>query len=178
MTRKTGLVLGVVFAAVAIAIVFAFSTSGERYDMPEPLEVEYLDRMKDVSTAETEFSTLPSGQRQLTIRHEVIEGVTPEMIVWWFQNFPTRTVRVAGEDVPWYRLWHPRDHIVVVIRERGDPDVPGISEGAQIVIHERRARVLSCSGAHRQHTDGSLMAQALAQVTMHRLYGRIGTRWN
>ena len=137
MTRKTGLVLAVVFAAVAIAIVFASSTSSERYDMPEPLEVEYLNRMKDVSTAETEFSTLPSGQRQLTIRHEVIEGVTPEMIVWWFQNFPTRTVRVAGEDVPWYRLWHPRDHIVVVIRERGDPDVPGISEGAKIVIHER-----------------------------------------
>jgi hypothetical protein len=137
MARKTGLVLGVVFAAVAIAIVFSSSTSSDRYDMPEPLEVEYLNRMKDVSTAETEFSSLPSGQRQLTIRHEVIEGVTPEMIVWWFQNFPTRTVRVAGEDVPWYRLWHPRDHIVVVIRERGDPDVPGISEGAKVVIHER-----------------------------------------
>ena len=53
MTRRTGLVLGVVFAAVAIAIVFASSTSSERYDMPEPLEVEYLNRMKDVSTAET-----------------------------------------------------------------------------------------------------------------------------
>ena len=137
MARKTGLVLGLAFAALAIALVFASSGSSEKFDMPEPLEVEYIDRMKNGSTAETEFSTLPSGQRQLTIRHEVIEGVTPEMIVWWFQNFPTRTIRVAGEDVPWYRLWHPRDHIVVVIRERGDPDVPGISEGAQIVIHER-----------------------------------------
>ena len=67
MARKTGLVLGLAFAALAIALVFASSGSSEKFDMPEPLEVEYIDRMKNVSTAETEFSTLPSGQRQLTI---------------------------------------------------------------------------------------------------------------
>jgi hypothetical protein len=135
MTRISVLAIGGSIAA--IAILFVLAMGGERYDMPEPLEVEYLSRMKDVGTAETEFSTLATGQRQLTIRHEVIEGVTPEMILWWFHTFPTRTVTVAGKSVPWYRLWHPRDHIVVVIRERGNPDIPGLSQGANLEIHER-----------------------------------------
>ena len=98
MTRKSGLAIGVGIAA--LAIVFVLATAGEKYDMPEPLEVEYLNRMKDVGTAETEFSTLATGQRQLTIRHEVIEGVSPEMILWWFHNFPTRTSRSRVRTFP------------------------------------------------------------------------------
>ena len=122
----------------AVAVVFvSMLAAGEKYEIPEPLRVSYLDRMKDVATAETDFSTLPTGQRQLTIRHEVIEGVTPEMILWWFHHFPTRTINIEGKDVPWYRLWHPRDHIVVLIGDRGDPDIPGFSPGSQVAIHER-----------------------------------------
>ena len=151
MTGETGSVRRVIFSAVAFLMVFGCSTSVERNDVPEPLEVEYLDRMKDVGTAETTFATLPSGQRQLTIRHEVIEGVTPEMILWWFQNFPTRTVTVAGQDVAWYRLWHPRDHIEVIVRERGGPDISGLSEGTQVMIHER-------FGGQDQRFDGYVAA--------------------
>ena len=166
MTRESRSVVGLIFAAVAFVWVSGCATSVERSDRPEPLEVEYLDRMKDVSTAETTFSTLPSGQRRLTIRHEVIEGVTPEMILWWFQNFPTRTVTVAGEEVAWYRLWHPRDHIEVIVLERGDPEVPGLSEGAKVMIHERfggqdqrfhgHVAALDVTGIHLQASIGGV----------------------
>ncbi len=170
MTRKSGLAIGVGIAA--LAIVFVLATAGEKYDMPEPLEVEYLNRMKDVGTAETEFSTLATGQRQLTIRHEVIEGVSPEMILWWFHNFPTRTVTVAGEDVPWYRLWHPRDHIVVVIRERGNPDIPGISQGTDIVIHERVGGKYQPFNGHVAALDatGIHLASAVGGATIGNLH--------
>ena len=134
--------------------------------MPKPLAVEYLDQMKDVNTAATEFSTLETGQRQLTIRHEVIEGVTPEMILWWFQNFPTRTVTVAGDEVPWYRLWHPRDHIEVVVQERGDPDIPGLSEGAQVVIHER-------FGGRDLKFDGYVAALDATGITLQAALGGV-----
>ena len=165
MSSKTRLALSAILASMAsIAIASACSTSVERSDMPEPLEVEYLDRMKDVSTAETEFSTLPGGQRQLTIRHEVIEGVTPEMILWWFHNFPTRTVTIEGEDVPWYRLWHPRDHIEVVVRERGDPDIPGLSEGAKVMIHER-------IGGNDLKFDGHVAALDASGITLQAVIG-------
>ena len=153
------------FGATFVALAAACSTPGGS-EMPEPLAVEYLDRMKDVSTAETEFSTLPTGQRQLTIRHEVIEGVTPEMILWWFQNFPTRTVRVGGKDVPWYRLWHPRDHIGVVVRERGDPDIPGLSEGAKATIHER-------FGGNDVKFDGHVAALDATGITLQAVAGGV-----
>lgn len=44
------------------------------------------------------------GTKDLVIDHE-LEGVTPEMVHWWWLNM---------SDTRRYRLWHPRDHISAV----------------------------------------------------------------
>ncbi|MBP6902660.1 MAG: hypothetical protein KBC73_21390 [Burkholderiaceae bacterium] len=47
---------------------------------------------------------------ELTIEHDVIRGVTPKMLRWWFENLG-RTMSYQGKVYPRYLLWHPRDHI-------------------------------------------------------------------
>lgn len=42
--------------------------------------------MKDLSSAQTEQRVLDDGRLQLRVRHQVLRGVTPEMLVWWFSS--------------------------------------------------------------------------------------------
>lgn len=66
--------------------------------------------MKPLASAQTTMRILPDGQRELTISHDVIKGVTPAMLHWWFCHIDA-TMRVAGRCYPRYEVWHPVDHI-------------------------------------------------------------------
>jgi hypothetical protein len=46
----------------------------------------------------------------LTIEHEIVRGVTPEMLDWWFRHI-AGDMEVDGRRYPRYRVWHPLDHI-------------------------------------------------------------------
>lgn len=75
---------------------------------PEPIAVPW--RMKPMDSAEHGVRRVARGRFQFWIRHEVIEGVTPEMLVWWFGNIDGES-EIAGARYPRYRIWHPLDHI-------------------------------------------------------------------
>lgn len=70
----------------------------------------HVGPMKPVTSAKTTQSMLPSGQLVLTIEHERIRGVTPQMLRWWFETLG-ETMSYQGQMSPRYLLWHPRDHI-------------------------------------------------------------------
>ena len=99
--------------------------------LPAPRPVPWT--MKDLSTAETELRILADGRLYLHIRHDVLHGVTPQMLVWWFSNLEGDIV-VAGKKWPRYQIWHPVDHISIrYVRRRPDGT---IGPGAQIHIRE------------------------------------------
>lgn len=66
--------------------------------------------LKPLSSAATRLSRLPDGRLELTIKHDLIRGVTREMLAWWFCRIDG-TMEYQGQTVPRYRVWHPRDHI-------------------------------------------------------------------
>jgi hypothetical protein len=79
-----------------------------RLTLPEPIEVPW--KMKPLSSAHTTLERLADGRLRMAIRHDVIQGVTPEMLVWWFRNM-AGTMEIEGKSYPRYRIWHPRDHV-------------------------------------------------------------------
>ncbi len=89
--------------------------------------------MKPLSSAETEFRLLDDGRLYLHIRHDVLHGVTPRMLVWWFQHLEG-DIEIGGRRYPRYHVWHPIDHIAVRYARRC-PD-GSIGPGAQIHIRE------------------------------------------
>jgi DAPG hydrolase PhiG domain len=104
---------------------------GAPIQLPAPRPVSW--RMKDLATAETELRILADGRLYLQIRHQVLHGVTPQMLVWWFSNLEGDIV-VAGKKWPRYQIWHPVDHISIrYVRRRPDG---GIGPGAKIHIRE------------------------------------------
>jgi hypothetical protein len=65
---------------------------------------------KPLSSARMSRARLPNGQLELTISHDILRGVTPEMLSWWFRRIDG-AMEYLGQRVPRYRVWHPRDHI-------------------------------------------------------------------
>lgn len=93
-----------------------------------PLDIPWV--RKPLSSAETSVTVLPTGQIKLWIRHDVIRGVTPAMLVWWFQNLEG-TVTIAGQTISRYRAWHPIDHYALTYHRR----LPDGSIGPGAVLH-------------------------------------------
>ena len=66
--------------------------------------------MKPLESAKTGFSIDKYGVIKLTIEHDLISGVTPKMLLWWFKNIGGE-MSYQGHTYPKYLVWHPRDHI-------------------------------------------------------------------
>lgn len=73
-------------------------------------ERPHVGPLKPLASSLTTQSLRPCGQLVLTIEHEVVRGVTPPMLRWWFENLGG-TMTWQGRTYPRYLLWHPRDHI-------------------------------------------------------------------
>lgn len=97
--------------------------------LPDPIPVPWT--MKPVDSARTGLDVLDDGRLHLTIRHEIIRCVTPEMLVWWFNNI-SGDCEIEGRKYPRYRVWHPLDHVEHRYVRRTSP----IGRGAIFRIHE------------------------------------------
>lgn len=73
-------------------------------------ERPHVGPMKPLHSARTTQALLPGGRLELTIEHDTLRGVTPSMLLWWFENLGD-TMELGGKVYPRYLLWHPVDHI-------------------------------------------------------------------
>ena len=99
--------------------------------LPVPLALPFA--LKPVSSAESGAEKLPDGRTRYWIRHDIVRGVIPAMLVWWFQNLEG-TIDFAGHTFNRYRFWHPGDHVHASYARRR-PDGT-IGPGAQIRLIE------------------------------------------
>ena len=53
-----------------------------RWTPAPPLPLKWAP--KPLRSAQTRMARLPNGQLELTIKHDLIRGVTREMLAWWF----------------------------------------------------------------------------------------------
>ena len=99
-----------------------------RRTLPPPLDVEWP--MKSWQDAELELR-YERAHMILTIEHEVVRGVTPEMLDWWFRHIGGE-MEVDGGTYARYRVWHPLDHIDWQLVE-GDTAHVGVGAKFRIV---------------------------------------------
>lgn len=95
---------------------------------PEPLQIPWT--CKPVESARSGVRILADGRIHCWIEHEIVRGVTPQMLVWWFKHLEG-DVDYHGQRLNRYRLWHPRDHVAVEYSRRN----PDGSVGVGCVIH-------------------------------------------
>jgi hypothetical protein len=89
--------------------------------------------MKPLDSAETGVKTLDDGRLEITIRHDIVKGVTPAMLAWWFRNIEG-PMEHMGQTYPRYLIWHPIDHIRFEVARRAPDGTAG--PGARLHIVE------------------------------------------
>ena len=100
-----------------------------KLELLEPLPIRWLCKPIE-SAAAAGVEILDDGRVYCWIEHEIVRGVTPEMLVWWFKNLEG-DVRIDGVKYNRYRVWHPRDHLFAEYAERGSDGTIGVGS----VIH-------------------------------------------
>jgi hypothetical protein len=80
--------------------------------------------MKPLESATTGMQSLADGRLELTIRHDIIKGVTPAMLGWWFRHIDA-TMEHMGRTYPRYLVWHPVDHIHFQVVRRAPDGTAG-----------------------------------------------------
>lgn len=99
-----------------------------RRRLPPPLDLEWP--MKSWEDAELELR-YERAHMILTIEHDLVRGVTPAMLDWWFRHIGGE-MEIEGRTFSRYRVWHPRDHIDWQLVE-GDPGRVGAGAKFRIV---------------------------------------------
>lgn len=123
--------------------------------------------MKPLSSAKTGFGKLRDGRLVLTIEHDVLRGVAPEMLLWWFSHIGG-TMYHEGGTYPRYLVWHPLDHIHwELVREA---PTGGAGVGA-------RFRIVEAFGRDPEHlVDSVELVEKLDEtgiIPCRRLFGEI-----
>jgi hypothetical protein len=66
--------------------------------------------LKPLESAQTSLDYDDRGRMVMRIRHDLLRGVTPAMIDWWFRHIGG-DMDVNGVTMNRYLVWHPLDHI-------------------------------------------------------------------
>jgi hypothetical protein len=66
--------------------------------------------LKSLESAKTSLSYDKFGRMVMHIEHDLLKGITPEMVAWWFGNIGG-DMEVQGLHFNKYLVWHPLDHI-------------------------------------------------------------------
>lgn len=103
--------------------------------LPEPLP--FFWQFKPVSSANAGVEILKDSRKKYWIKHDVLRGVTPGMLAWWFGHMEGN-VEIQGQSFPRYRVWHPLDHVYARYLRRA-PD-GSVGPGAEIALCEYLAR--------------------------------------
>jgi DAPG hydrolase PhiG domain len=67
-------------------------------------------QMKTTASAITSLAIDNFGALHMYIQHDVVKGVTPKMLEWWFRNIGG-DMEFQSKTYSKYQVWHPYDHI-------------------------------------------------------------------
>jgi hypothetical protein len=119
--------------------------------MAEPLALPF--QLKPLSSADTGLERLSDGRIKYWIRHDVVRGVTPRMLAWWFRNLEG-DIEFAGRRYNRYRFWHPRDHVHISYARRLPDGTVGPGAAIRIVeVLGRDPRFLVDTVSHIERLD-------------------------
>jgi hypothetical protein len=134
---------------------------------PAPLDVDWT--CKAVESAQSGIELLPDGRIRCWIEHEILRGITPQMLVWWFKHLEGDML-VEGRRVSRYRVWHPRDHVAIEYSRRNADGSVGVGcaihltemlgghPGYLIDVHTDITRLEEGGFAHRPRFHGLRLA--------------------
>lgn len=107
---------------------------------PSPLERDAARdlpwELPDYREASTRWHIDALGRINSEVEHFFLEGISPEMVSWFYQQLPVSTVSYQGTVIPLYHIFHPTEHGRIRVVGAADNGVPGMGKGGRIMREE------------------------------------------
>jgi hypothetical protein len=133
-------------------------------NMPEPLKVPW--ELRENLSARSGTDMLQDGRTRYWV-DEVLAGVTPEMLAWWFAHIDG-DMDLDGHRVPRYRVWHPYDHVYAeYIRRRPDGSVGPGAQASNLEYLQRDPRYRIQLTATFERLDNQCMIHNIEVGGLH-----------
>ncbi len=121
---------------IVLIMLFIVAWFAPQPDFPHDQPRNLPWTLPDYKQAKTEFHRLEDGRLAITIEHLPLPGVTPEMLIWFYQVLPISTVQLNGREYPLYHLFHPSEHGLVSVVEPAEDGSQGMGVGALVTRRE------------------------------------------
>jgi len=165
------LATGISVGLVATAITVLFFLPRPEFELAKPRDFGWpLTSLRDDMYR---VQIRPGGKLEIVLQHDLLPGITPSMLAWWYQQLPLRTYTAGATTHSYYHLFHPSEHGVIKVLEQGDK--PGISKGALITRRERFGDYYSEGQARVISLDSQGMVVSPEIAGLH--FGRIEHRF-
>ncbi|GAA5316441.1 MAG: hypothetical protein AseanaTS_16450 [Candidatus Pelagadaptatus aseana] len=129
---KTCLLLLIAFTIALTAVTAFYQPPALHRDAPRPLPWTLPDYRK----ADSHWHVDAQGRIHNQVEHFFLEGITPDMVAWFYQQLPISTVELNGETYPLYHIFHPTEHGRIQVVKPAPDGTPGIAKGAIIMREE------------------------------------------
>lgn len=113
-------------------ILWLFTPGALTRDAPRDLPWE----LPDYRLAHTSWEVGEDGRIYTRVEHFFLEGISPQMVSWFYQQLPISTVDLDGLTYPLYHMFHPTEHGRLRILEPAPDGTPGMAMGAMIQREE------------------------------------------
>jgi hypothetical protein len=117
---------------VVVITAWLVTPSALERDAPRDLPWE----LPDYRTAMTRWHVDSKGLIHAEVEHFFLEGISPEMVIWFYQQLPISTVSYRGTVIPLYHIFHPTEHGRIRVLEDASNGVPGMGKGGRVMREE------------------------------------------
>ncbi len=142
------------FLLLVLSVVYTTSRPLQR-DAPRDLPWT----LPDYRDANTNWRVGEDGRIHATVEHFFLEGISPAMVAWFYQQLPISTVDLGGETLPLYHIFHPTEHGRLWVVEPAPGGAPGMARGA-VIQREEWFGPFDSTGAARlvEFSDAGMLA--------------------
>jgi len=92
--------------------------------------------LPDYRNANTQWKVGDDGRNYAEVEHLFLEGISPPMVAWFYQQLPISTVELNGKTYPLYHIFHPVGHGRIRVVENAADGSPWMARGATIMREE------------------------------------------
>ena len=108
---------------VGIIVLLLWLLAGDPLMRDAPRNLPW--QLPDYRLAKTHWDVGDDGRIFTQVEHFFLEGISPEMVAWFYQHLPISTVQLQGETLPLYHIFHPTEHGVIRVLEAAPDGTKG-----------------------------------------------------
>ena len=132
--KKSSLAFTILVSVTGLCVISFLAISPAPLERDLPRDLPWV--LPDYHNAQTTWEVGEDGRISAEVKHFFLEGISPAMVAWFYQQLPISTVQLNGKSYPLYHIFHPTGHGRIRIIEAAPDGSPGMAKDSTIMREE------------------------------------------